>query len=837
MSATPVERLNAALEGRYRIERELGEGGMGVVYLAEQSEPVQRKVALKILKPGSDSEDVLARFEAERQALAVMDHPSIAKVFDAGVTDDGRPYFVMELVTGAPMAEFCDERRLTIRQRIELFVEVCHAVQHAHQKGVIHRDLKPSNILVSHDDGRPYPRIIDFGIAKATGAGVFDGTQLTRDDEVIGTPAYMSPEQIDGSGDVDTRTDIFALGVILYEILLGALPYDASAYRGWAAVAAQMHRDPPTPARRFAELADTQKTIAELRSTTPTQLKRELSGDVGWIVSRAMEKDRDRRYETVNAMELDLERLLAHEPVRARGATTAYVVRKFVRRNRLGVAFGGAMVLGLIGFSIVTSVQAERIAEARNRAIQRQGQAEDLLSFLVGDLRSNLTSLGRLDLLDDVANQALEYFASVDLSELSEEELTRQAEVLTQVGEIRVSRVQYPEALAAFREAYGRSAQLYLAQPDDGERLFARSQAEFWIGFLSYREGDWETAREWFTRYLESSLELSSLNPSRPDWMREVGFGYHNLAVLQLEGYGDLEAAQEGFARAASVWDALLVVSPDGQAIQDRVMTLSFQADVSRDLGHAAQYVEYHRETVDLMRQALDQDPDNARWLEQLASYLNNLALAEGWTGSPVAALSQLEEAGRIFTDLILHDSTNQAARASYARARVRRAGALVAQGQITAADSVVSQVILALDGLADTAPDDIQVRRMMRDVSRTKAEIELAMGDLEGALNSIQDAISVAQEEATGREFVLRGEVHAALGQYDPALDSWHAALEILQPQAERSRAPEVLVPLARALLLMGRSAEGDALVDSLNEMGYRPPRPWPRAPVVPVD
>ena len=252
--------------GPYRIIDSLGEGGMGVVYLAEQSEPVRRRVALKILKAGVHSAEVLERFRAERQALAVMDHPGIAKVFDAGVTEDGSPYFAMELVDGSPLTDYCDDRRLSVAQRVRLFVDACRAVQHAHQKGVIHRDLKPSNILVTDVDGLPLPRIIDFGIAKAIQPPEFDGGRLTRDDQVMGTPAYMSPEQIDGSADVDTRTDIYALGIVLYQLITGALPYDSGAYRGWAAVAAQLHREPPSPAKRIEQLADTQETVS---STAP----------------------------------------------------------------------------------------------------------------------------------------------------------------------------------------------------------------------------------------------------------------------------------------------------------------------------------------------------------------------------------------------------------------------------------------------------------------------------------------------------------------------------------------------------------------------------------------
>jgi serine/threonine protein kinase len=264
--------------GDFTIRGLLGEGGIGIVYLAEQTEPVQRTVALEVLSEGSASAEILHRFAAERQALAVMDHPSIAKVFDAGSTDDGRPYFVMEVVEGSEIVEYCNARSLGLRERVTLYIDVCRAVQHAHQKGVIHQDIKPSNVLVSEVDGRPVPRVIDFGIAKAVETDDFEGTRLTRDDQVIGTPAYMSPEQVLHSADVDTRSNVFSLGVLLYELLVGALPYELASYRGWASVAANLHRDPPGLHERLAEVGERQSAVASQRSTTLPQLRKELGG-------------------------------------------------------------------------------------------------------------------------------------------------------------------------------------------------------------------------------------------------------------------------------------------------------------------------------------------------------------------------------------------------------------------------------------------------------------------------------------------------------------------------------------------------------------------------------
>ena len=311
--------------GPYRIIRVLGQGGMGLVYEAEQLEPLRRTVALKVIRRGMDTREVLARFESERQALAVMDHPNIARALDAGTTEDGLPYFVMELVAGVPITEYCDAHELGIRQRLELFVGVCRGVQHAHQKGVIHRDLKPSNILVRVTDGTPIPTIIDFGIAKAVEQRLTDSGFTTELGVMVGTPAYMSPEQADASGlDIDTRTDIYSLGMVLYELVTGVLPFEVRGFlpAAWISRYVLGDADVPTPSRRVATLADDASTpVATRRHTTPAGLRRELKGDLDWIVLKAIDRDRARRYETANALAFDLERHLEDKPVVARPPT------------------------------------------------------------------------------------------------------------------------------------------------------------------------------------------------------------------------------------------------------------------------------------------------------------------------------------------------------------------------------------------------------------------------------------------------------------------------------------------------------------------------------------
>ena len=462
--STPLTEKPGDHIGHYKLLQQIGEGGCGVVYMAEQEQPIRRRVALKVIKLGMDTKAVVARFEAERQALALMDHPNIAKVLDAGATDTGRPYFVMELVRGIKITEYCDQNNLSTEERLNLFVQVCHAIQHAHQKGIIHRDIKPSNILVTVHDGKPLPKIIDFGIAKATsGQLLTDKTLFTAFEQFIGTPAYMSPEQAEMSTlDIDTRSDIYALGVSLYELLTGRTPFDQEELV--AAGLSEMRRiirerEPLRPSTRISTLeAADQTTVAKRRHSEPPQLIHLVRGDLDWIVMKCLEKDRTRRYETANGLADDVVRHLQDEPVTARPPGRVYRLQKLVRRNKLVFAVGAAVTAALlIGLALSTwFFFNERAARQRAVAAEKKTQTEARKSQQVAQFLQDMlkgvgpsVAMGRdTTMLREILDKTAERVGK-DLKDSPEVE----AELRTTLGEIYLPLGQWAKAEEMHRAA------------------------------------------------------------------------------------------------------------------------------------------------------------------------------------------------------------------------------------------------------------------------------------------------------------------------------------------------------------------------------------------------
>ncbi len=846
----PEERIGARI-GRYSLVRKLGEGGCGVVYLADQHEPVRRQVALKIIKLGMDTRSVIARFEAERQALALMDHPDIARVFDAGATDSGRPYFAMEFVDGVPITKFCDEQSLGLSARLELFSRVCVALQHAHQKGIIHRDIKPSNILVTLRDGEPAPKVIDFGIAKATQGRLTEETLLTGFDQFIGTPAYMSPEQAElRDFDIDTRSDIYSLGVLLYELLTGRAPYDTkSLVRAGVDEIRRIIRevDPPRPSTRVGTLADADlATVARLRKAPPARLRGSIRGDLDWIVMRCLEKDRSRRYGAAVELAEDVRRHLRNEPILARRPGALYIARKFVARHRLACASAAAVAAALILGTIVSTRQAiratraERIAQAESEEAKRQReQAEALLTFMLGNFRQELEKLGKLELLDSVGVQALAYIASLDPEKLSDVALTRQAKALTQIGDVRLKQARFAEARESFNTAYARAAALAARHPQNGDMLFERAQAEYWIGYAALRQGNLPLASEWLTRYRDSAAHLVTLEGKTPRAQRELISGQHNLATLDYQRR-NLDAAERGFREELVAIRELLAADPDSTSLQHRLADVtSWLGWTAETQGRFSEAIEHYREMGARLRDLRTREPAVARWKDRLADSHIFLAHCLAITGRRTEASAQFEQAQVLLDELSANDPANKPWLRTALNTRLNRASLSLARNDHAAAGPFISEAREKLETLFAAEPTDRATASRLASAWTLEARLRYATGNGD-ALGAAQRAIELGDSFIasdrndnwmlwdTTQASLLAARVEASRNQPEAARRHRERVIAILAAEvASRPREWRVIDPLAQAYILTGQPALAQPLQQRLRESGYQPVDP----------
>ena len=836
--------------GRYRLVQKLGEGGCGVVWMAEQQEPVRRQVAVKVIKLGMDTREVIARFEAERQALAILEHPNIAKVYDAGATETGRPYFVMELVRGVPITKHCDEHCLDPRARLQLFIKVCAAVQHAHQKGIIHRDLKPSNILVAVDQDGAVPKVIDFGIAKATQGPLTDHTVVTAVEQFLGTPAYMSPEQAAATMDIDTRTDVYSLGVLLYELLVGRPPFDPRTLG--RAGRDEIRRiiqevDPARPSTQFNTLqGDDRTAIARRRGTAPERLSVLLRGDLDWIVIKALEKNRLRRYETPIALADDLMRHLQHQPVIARPPTVLYRTRKLVRRHRVAVAAAGAVAVALLAGTAVATWQAVQAARARDLAVAQGQRANELLDFILRDLRKPLRRVGQLGVLDTVAAKALGHFRSLDPREMDEATLTNNVSALTALGLVRVDQARYAEAAKIFAEADARSQRLLALNPRNAEALLARGQAEWCNGFLPYRDGRIDVARPWFLRYRRTALALVDLDPAEPRWQAELARAEHNLSALEKD-YGDPATARQGFRAELGALQRVLAVTPADTDLRatmaDATSFLGSLAEMAGDLAEAAQ--RYAELTVQFgaLREL---EPDDTHWrFKYASSRLFQGALASAM-GQRRAAREHFDEARKWLDALVARDPTSRRWRTSRLVLDLKEAPLARAEGNLARAATCAAAALAAAEQLAAQAPSDADLQYRLAIALRLAAELPpsrpageavpllaRAMTISDKLLG--QPAAKHAHRAERAEADLAAGRIAAAAGDANAARRHWQHGAELLAPHIAATNDWRVLDPAARVADLLGRPAEARPLIKRLEGFGYVPLEPWPSAAGIP--
>ena len=849
-SPGPVDREGTRI-GRYKLLQKIGEGGCGVVWMAEQEEPVRRRVALKVIKLGMDTKNVIARFEAERQALALMDHPNIARVLDAGATDAGRPFFVMELVPGVPITKYCDQHNLSTAARLGLFTQVCQAVQHAHQKGVIHRDLKPSNILVTLHDGEPTPKVIDFGIAKATQGRLTDHTLFTAFEQFIGTPAYMSPEQAEMSGiDVDTRSDIYSLGVLLYELLTGRPPFDPkSLFQAGLDEIRRIIREvePVKPSTRLNTLGDADRdTIARQRGISPAQLSPLIRGDLDWIVMKALEKNRSRRYETANGLALDIQRHLQNEPVSARPPTTAYRVSRFVRRNRFAVIAISAMALTLVAGTIVSIMQAMRARRAehvayleRQKALEERATAEDLLGFMLGDLRTQLAKVGRLDVLESVGDKAMAYFSAREAAGLDDPTLARRAKALTQIGEIRMDQARYSDAAAAFAEAYKQTSALVMRHPNDGNLLFERGQAEYWNGFVHWRRGELSETDTWYKKYRSTAAILVASNPANAVWQSELAWGHHNLGGLHLET-GKYDTARIDFTSELEILGKLLATSPLDPDLRFRVSDVhAWLADLEEQQGHLSAALNEYTTQANVLKQLVHDAPSTKRWQFLLANSLlfeTDIATA---AGKYAIATVVLTESQRLLEELTNFDPSNRRWAIALLNAELKKAILVRQEGNVISAIHLVKKVIPEIEGLSAAEPSDRSFRRYGIEAWRLEAELRFESGRSDAAVaaaHATESAEKLLKEGqpstpvigACASAHYIAGEIEAEANPSE-AKAHWQRILDLAALYPKTARDWRLLAPVVMANYKLGHYTESIATAKQLDEIGYVPPKPWP--------
>ena len=774
LDQTATHRLEAepgtVLSERYVLQKKVGEGGMGEVWIAQQSEPVKRKVAVKLIKKGMDSNAVLARFEQERQALAIMDHPNIARVHDGGVTPTGEPFFVMELVRGSPLNKYCDKTKLTPRERLELFVPICQAVQHAHQKGIVHRDIKPANILVSTVDGKPVPKVIDFGVAKATGGKLTDETLATQFGAIVGTLEYMSPEQAGFSDvDVDTRADIYSLGVVLYELLTGLRPLDSN--RLTKAAFTEMVRiirdeEPSKPSTRLST-NDALPSLAATRQTEPRRLLALLRGELDWVVMKCLEKERDRRYETANGLARDIQRYLSGEPVEARPPSIQYRVGKFLRRNK-----GPVLAIGLLAATLVAGLVGTfwGMMEARiQRDTAKTAQAKTELALASARKQTQFALQANNDMVFSIQDRLANRPGMQDLRK---------------------------ELLERARDGLKRIIEDARQQGTPDHTLFS---SHFRLGHLEWNLGNTEAAKKEYLAAYEMTKQFAEAHPNDKQAQHDWGKANTNMGDVTRQ-LGDTAAALPYYQTSADIDSALVAQDPDDvDAQQSFCVVTNKLGDIFLRLGRTKESLTQYQKVLKIRQRLVDEQPDDQERKRQLTKSLHRLGDVKTQLGELKEALDQYEQALSVSRILAEASPKNIELQNEFGENHKRVGLSKLKLDDAEGALAHYESATEILQTLVDSDPKNATFKRNLAGTFDRLGDVLLhKMNDSKSAVNIYEKGLKIVQELAKAdpgnaemqRDLSINvekiGDVKMYLGQASESVPFYRQALDISLKLAE---------------------------------------------------